>query len=212
MTASVLLGVRDRSRHERERLEWTPRTQRAGARRCVVDQVRALQMEPAGAEVADFQRGVRGQRFFNSRVPLLNVLRWRVWIECGEADRGCRQGSSPQDGRTKVQSVGKQRCRRSEVVRLLGLWKHVRHVMALVAPRVLIDRGVEDPIGSVQHQARLREDFWRCQGAARNYGVLAYISPLGRPCWPPMNTEGTPPWKSKLVFVLSRSYSGLVYS
>src|SRR5258708_2061316 len=72
------------SRNKCERLERTPRAKRTRSGESVVDQMRSLQVETARADVADFERSVLPKAFLHRAVPLLNVLRRRVGIECSE--------------------------------------------------------------------------------------------------------------------------------
>ncbi len=70
-----------------QRLERTPGAQRAGSGKRVIDQVRSLQVKAAGAEISDFDRRVLPQTLLHRTIPLLNVLRRGVGIECRKAHR-----------------------------------------------------------------------------------------------------------------------------
>src|SRR5947207_3474845 len=93
----------------RERPAWPDGT-RSGRR--VVDQVRALQVETAGALVAYFDHGLGGQRLLNGKAPLLDVLRGAVGIGGREADRRLAQRRG---AKVKPGEAG------NEVVALAGL-------------------------------------------------------------------------------------------
>ena len=76
MTALVLLGVRTRAGHEAEGVERTARPERAGSRRCVVNQVRALQMEIRARRDIRLRAWCCVPRVFSTGgIPLLDVLR-----------------------------------------------------------------------------------------------------------------------------------------
>src|SRR5579863_3393158 len=133
-------------------MERTPRPNGTRSRRCVVDQVRSLQMKTASTEIAHFQGCIFSQTFLHGAVPLLNVLRRSMRIEGRKADRRCRQWARTQDWSAEIQSVRIERCRGREVVRLLGFGEHIRNVVTLVAPRVLIYRREEDAVRGMQRE------------------------------------------------------------
>lgn len=115
-----------------------------GARLGIVDEVGALQVESAGAEVTDFDRGFRTELLFKRDAPLLDVLRRRVELNPGEAH----------DGRAQDR-------RRWEVERRDAGHEGVSATSA-ETPRarcgvdctgVHVDRSVEDSAGDVGHHA-----------------------------------------------------------
>ena len=127
-----------------------------------------------------------------------------MWIESREAHGGRRQRAVTQHRRTEIESVGKQRGGRREIVRLLRFRKYIGDVVALVAPCVLVHRREEDSVSRVQHEAALGK-FFAIPMRGAKLCLFAYISPRGYPCWPPMNTWGTPLLKIMLVLVFLRS-------
>src|SRR5437660_7769929 len=60
--------------HELENLQGAPGTKRAGARRRIVDELGALQMDATRAEIADFESGFAAQALLDRRAPLLDIL------------------------------------------------------------------------------------------------------------------------------------------
>lgn len=74
-------------------------------------------------------------------------------VKRGEADGGGGKSSSAQDGSTEIETRVKESSRWSEIVGLLGLWKYIRDIVALIAPGVPIDRSKEDAIGTVKDEA-----------------------------------------------------------
>src|SRR5206468_738215 len=87
----------------------------------------------------DFKSGVLPQALLNRRTPLLDVLRWRVRIHSGKAD-SCLS----EHGLAEVELIGKERGRWGEVVALLGLRKHIRNVVALIAPGIHVHRRLHE--------------------------------------------------------------------
>src|SRR5258708_1525964 len=73
---------------EFQELERAARPDGAGAWRRVVDEVGALEMNAASAEIAEFESGFAAETLFDGGAPLLDVLGGRVGIEGGEANRG----------------------------------------------------------------------------------------------------------------------------
>ena len=140
MTAVVLPVGNTVSGNEGERLEGTARPKRPGPGKRVVDEMSALEMESASAEVTDVERCVFAEALLHGCIPLLDVLRGRMRVEGGKADGGCGQRAGAEHWRAEVQSGGEQRSRRREVIGLLRLREYVRHIVALVAPRVLVNR------------------------------------------------------------------------
>src|SRR5262249_27373753 len=126
------------------------RSERAGSGQRVVDQMGALQVESARAEITDFDGSVVAEAFLKRQIPLLNVLRWRVGIESCEADSGRWQRARSKHGSAEIESGIEKSGGRSEVVGLLRLWKNVRHVVTLIAPRIHIHWSEEHAIRSVQ--------------------------------------------------------------
>src|SRR5947207_15258046 len=62
-------------RHEGQSFERPPRSQRAGSRKRVVDQMSALQMETPRANIPNFDRSVGIEALLYRSIPLLYVLR-----------------------------------------------------------------------------------------------------------------------------------------
>src|SRR5260370_35875699 len=83
------------------------------------------------AEVSNFKRCLVAQALFNGSAPLLDVLRRRVQIERGEADRGHAQHRL-----AKVEPGGDEPGRRGKVIGLLGLREGIRNIVTLIAPGV----------------------------------------------------------------------------
>src|SRR5207245_7417904 len=74
--------------HELENLQGAPGTKRAGARRRIVDELGALQMDATCAEIADFESGFAAQALLDRRAPLLDILCGSMGMEGRKADRG----------------------------------------------------------------------------------------------------------------------------
>ena len=146
-------SIDDTIGNEGESLEGAARAERTRARSGVVYEVSALQMETAGADVADLQRSILTKAFFEISVPLLDVLSGRVRVKRGEADGGGGKSPSAQDGSTEIEAGVEESSWWSEVVGLLGFRKYIRDIVALIAPGVPIDRGKEDAVGTVEHEA-----------------------------------------------------------
>src|SRR5579884_43214 len=147
----------NRSWNKRKCLERPAWTQRTWSGRRIVDQVRALQVQPARAEVADFDRCIPAESFLHGCVPLLDVLRWRMRIKSRETNSGGGQWSRAQHRRPEIETRREQRRWRREVVGLLRLWEDVRDVVALIAPRIQVNRRVEDAISAAQDQPLSRQ-------------------------------------------------------
>src|ERR1700687_1428075 len=82
-------GWQRRIGDEAQRLERAPWSNRAGSGRRVINQVRSLQVKTARAEITDLEGRILPQALLHGTIPLLNVLRWRMWIECRKAH--CRR-------------------------------------------------------------------------------------------------------------------------
>src|SRR5262249_42862611 len=91
--------------YEAQSLEGTARTKRARARRRVVNQVSALQMEATRSQILDFNYGVICESFMDLCIPLLNVLSWSVRIKSGETHCCGRQRAFAKDGSAEVERV-----------------------------------------------------------------------------------------------------------
>ena len=78
-------GRKHGSRNKTQSLEGTTRPQRPRPGRRVVDQVSALQVEPARPEIAHIDSRVLSKPFLDLPVPLLNVLRRGMRIESRES-------------------------------------------------------------------------------------------------------------------------------
>src|SRR5579864_1281738 len=96
----------------------------------------ALKVKATRSEVADFQGGVWAKAFFDLAIPLLDIFGRSVRIEGCKADRGSRQSACSQYWGAEVQSLGKERSWRSEIIGLLGFRENIGHVVSLVAPCV----------------------------------------------------------------------------
>src|SRR5256885_1532396 len=140
-----------------KRFEWAAGSRRARTRQCVVDQVRALQMKTARAEITDFERRVSPETLLQREIPLLDVLRGRVRIERRKTHGGGWERAGAQHRSSKIEARIEQGGGRREVVGLLRLREHVRNVVPLIAPRVHIDRRKENTVGRMQHNSVLRE-------------------------------------------------------
>ena len=114
-------------------------------------------MEATCSQIANFEGRVLPKTFFDLPVPLLDVLGGGVRIKCGKADRGRGQRAGSEHGRAEVQTLRKERCGRCEVIGLLRLGKNVGHIVALVAPGVLINGRVENPVGAVENDTEARK-------------------------------------------------------
>ena len=159
-----------------------------------------MQVEAACAKVSDFKRGARSKALFYLRVPLLDVLGGCVRVKRSEADSGGGKNPSSQDGSTEIETVAEESSRWSEVVCLLGLRKYIRDIVALIAPRVPIDRSKEDAIGTVKDNAEPVDLASKAE--ARGKIVLIRIEKSTRIIvLPPMKTEGVPLLKMRFVLV-----------
>src|SRR5882757_4463414 len=147
----IAAGSQYSSINKRQRLVRPPRTNRPRSRWRVVDQMRPLQMKSARAEITHSQRSVAAKALLQLRVPLLHVLRRRVWVERSEAHGSRLQIAVSQHRRAEIESAGEQRRRRREIVGLLRLRKHIGNIVALVAPRVHVHRRKKDSVSSPQH-------------------------------------------------------------
>src|SRR5438128_10734471 len=101
-------------------------------------------MKAASCQIANFQRRILPKALLHRTIPLLDVLRGRMWVERREAHRRRWQRALTQYWSTEVESTRKQGCGRREVIRLLCFRKDIRHVVSLVAPGILVDRCNED--------------------------------------------------------------------
>src|SRR5438270_4002083 len=88
--------------HECEGLEGAARPKRSWARERVVDQVSALEVKAARAEIADFDRSAVAEAFLHRAIPLLDILRGGMRIERGEAYGGRRQGAGAEHWRAEI--------------------------------------------------------------------------------------------------------------
>src|SRR5262249_41434252 len=152
-------AARSQSRtwYKGKRFERTPWPKGAGSRQRVIDQMCALQMKTARAEITDFDRSISSSAFLQRSTPLLYVLRRRMRIKRGEAYRCRRKRSCAENWRAKIESRIEQCCRRREIIRLLRLRKNVGNVMALVTPRIHVNWRVENSVRRVQNQPKSRE-------------------------------------------------------
>src|SRR5690242_18761671 len=97
----------------------------ARSRRCVVDQVRTLQMEATRSDVADLGCRVARNALLDGAAPLLDVLRRCMRVEGRETDNRL----------PKYRLSEIERCdRRDEIVALVGLRENERDIVQLVAP------------------------------------------------------------------------------
>src|ERR1700688_3726995 len=74
-------------------------------------------------------------------------------IECRETHGRGGQCPGAQHWRSEIQSPGKERSRRSEVIRLLRFREDIRDVVALVAPRVEIHGRIENSVGRAKNKS-----------------------------------------------------------
>src|SRR3954447_18302991 len=114
--------------------------------------MRALQVNSMRSQISNFKCGVMTEALFNGTAPLLDVLRRRVGIHASET-----HSSLPQHRLTKIKLASKQRRGRSEVVALLSFRKHVRNIVALVAPGIHIHRRKENSEGGMKDQSEIRQ-------------------------------------------------------
>src|SRR5215475_6107151 len=105
-------------------------------------------MEATRSKITDLHRRVSPEALFERQIPLLDVLRWRVRIERGEAYSGLAEHR-----RCEIEADE----RGNEVVALTRLRENKRDIVALVAPRVHVYRRVEDAISGANHQAVFRQ-------------------------------------------------------
>src|SRR6266852_9530168 len=143
--------------YELEKLQRAARSDGPGTRRRVVDEVGALQVNAARAEITDFESRFAAEAFFNGGAPLLDVFGRRVGIEGGEADGGSTEHCGCEIQGSLRLRRRKQRCRRREIIKLLRLRKNVGDVVALVAPGVEIDWRKENAVGAVDDEAEARK-------------------------------------------------------
>src|SRR5215813_3930176 len=116
-------------------------------------------MQTARSNVAHFECSARSQCLLNLQVPLVNVLRRSVRIKCCETHGGGRQCACAEHRSAEIQTGREQGRRRREIVSLLCLREDVRNVVALVTPRILIDRSKEEPIAPAKHQTNIWQIF-----------------------------------------------------
>src|SRR5215470_3393104 len=133
------VGRQHSIRHKADGFEWAAWTNRTWAGGRVVDQVSSLQMNAMGAQVSQLKGSALAKTLLHRCAPLFDVLRGGVRIQCSKADRGL-----PQHRFAEVETVGDDAGGRHKIVALLRLGKNVRHIVALVAPRVHVNWRVED--------------------------------------------------------------------
>ena|SRR5438552_3313719 len=112
-------------------------------------------METARADITNFDGSVGTETLLHGSIPLLHILRGRMRVERSKADGCSGKRTGAQNWRTKVHPSVKERRRRSEIVRLLRLWKNERDVVALIAPGVLVHRSEEDSVRGMNDQAAI---------------------------------------------------------
>src|SRR5262249_23243838 len=112
----------------------------------------ALQVNAVRSEISGFERVRRAQALLERKAPLLNVLRRSVRIERSKTDGGLSQ-----DRLAEIKVRSNDACCRNEVVALLTFRKYIRHVVALIAPRVHIDGREKDAVRRVNHDALARQ-------------------------------------------------------
>src|SRR5579864_9011282 len=103
-------------------------------------------MKTARTDITDFHRSVGVQTLLHGGIPLLDILRGRMRVECGKADGGGRERSGAQYRGAEIHATGKQRRWRSEIIGLLRFRENVRDIMALVAPSIQIHRRKENAV------------------------------------------------------------------
>src|SRR4029077_5719052 len=104
-----------------------------------------------------FEGGLAAQALFDRGAPLLYVFGGSMRIERGKADCGFSQGGGREIQRALRLRRGKQGCRRSEIVELLGLRENVGDIVALIAPGVEVHRSEKDAVGSMEDEAKARK-------------------------------------------------------
>ena len=100
------------------------------------------------SEIAEFESCFRAQALLDRATPLLYVLRRRVGLERCEAD-----SRRTQYGGSKVEVTSDNAGSGNEIVTLLRFRKNERHIVALVTPRIHINRREENAESSVQDDA-----------------------------------------------------------
>src|SRR6185369_3149238 len=102
------------------------------------------------AEIAELESRFRTETLLHRSAPLLDVLWRRISFESSETDR-----RRSQHGGGKVEVIRDDSRCGHEIIALLRVRKHKRHVVTLVAPRVHINRREEDSKRSMQNDAVL---------------------------------------------------------
>src|SRR6185437_4122685 len=96
-------------------------------------------MKAPRAEVPNLNGGLTPNLPLQRGAPLLDILRRRVQLQRGKADRGgAKHGCRKVEG-IDAGNVG---------IALRRLWKDIWNVMALVAPSVHVNGCIEDAVGS----------------------------------------------------------------
>src|SRR5215469_5262962 len=152
----------------------TTRLDQARTRLSVVDQVRALQAEPARTQVAELDCRRVAQLLLQRCTPLLDVLCRRVKFESGEThDR------STQNRGWKVQrgDAGNKR------IALRRQREYVGYVVTLVAPGVHVNRRVKNAVGQVRHDSEPRHVLSQAE-PGRKVGMVGIHQALWIPVLP----------------------------
>src|SRR5947207_9250312 len=92
-----------------------------------------------------------------------------MWIHSSEA--GC---GLPQYGWVEIKSAGKKSSRRSEVIGLLGLRKHERNIVALVAPGVHVNGSKEETKRGVEDQSVLWQGLGKSEARSEVVGISVF--------------------------------------
>jgi hypothetical protein len=98
------------------------------ARRRIVNQVGALQVETVRSQVSNLERCLMPEAFLDRTAPLLDVLRRSMRVHGGEAYRSLAEHGMPE-----IELRRQNGCRGSEVIALLRFRENIRHVVPLVA-------------------------------------------------------------------------------
>src|SRR2546429_9357023 len=120
--------------HELENLQGAPGTKRAGARRRIVDELGALQMDATRAEIADFESGFAAQALLDRRAPLLDILCGSMGIEGRKADRGRAENGGVEGGGRQGLGGGDEKKRGGEIFAIVGFWEDKRDGVGRISP------------------------------------------------------------------------------
>src|SRR6185437_9201632 len=74
--------------HEADLFEWSPWLNQSRPWLRIIDQVRALQMESARAQISNLKNRILAQALLHRSAPLLDVLRRRMRLHSCKSDHG----------------------------------------------------------------------------------------------------------------------------